>query len=44
MGGEYYIKPNIYIGTEFGLMLIKTTYQIVHMKLFSTVQVTQVFL
>ena len=27
MGGEYYIKPNIYIGTEFGLMLIKTTYQ-----------------
>ena len=27
MGGAYYIKPNIYIGTEFGLMLIKTTYQ-----------------
>ena len=27
MGGEYYLKPNIYLGTEFGLMLIKTTYQ-----------------
>ena len=27
MGGEYYLKPNIYIGTEFGLMLLKTTFQ-----------------
>ena len=27
MGGEYYLKPNIYLGTEFGIMLLKTTYQ-----------------
>ena len=27
-GGEYYVKPNIYIGTEFGIMLLKTTYKI----------------
>ncbi|MDC3389584.1 hypothetical protein OAW64_00310 [Flavobacteriales bacterium] len=27
-GGEYYIKSNIYIGTEFGIMLLKTTYRV----------------
>ena len=27
MGGEYYLKSNIYLGTEFGIMLLKTTYQ-----------------
>jgi len=26
-GGEYYLKSNIYLGTEFGIMLLKTTYQ-----------------
>ena len=26
-GGEYYLKPNIYLGTEFGIMLIKKTFQ-----------------
>ena len=27
MGGEYYFNSNIYLGTEFGIMLLKTTYQ-----------------
>ena len=26
-GGEYYIKSNIYIGTEFGFLISKTTYK-----------------
>jgi hypothetical protein len=26
-GGEYYVKSNIYIGTEFGLLISKTTYK-----------------
>ena len=26
-GGEYYVKPNIYVGTEFGLLVLKTTYK-----------------
>ena len=27
MGSEYYFNSNIYLGTEFGIMLLKTTYQ-----------------
>ena len=27
MGGDYYLKSNIYLGTEFGIMFLKTTYQ-----------------
>ena len=26
-GGEYYVKSNIYIGTEFGFLISKTTYK-----------------
>ena len=26
-GGEYYIKSNIYVGTEFGFLISKTTYK-----------------
>jgi len=27
IGGEYYLNSNIYFGTEFGIMLLKTTYE-----------------
>ena len=26
-GGEYYLKSNIYLGTEFGFLVSKTTYK-----------------